>query len=157
MNVERRLMSLSQSKEIDKAMKEWVVDGVVVPKGLAFCSCGQEIEKQLYMRNVQNGNMTLACGNCFEIMNGLKEIRQDRSAVPNRALINYAWKNGHLYSKRERKFLLSMRQWWGNVSAAQEGWLNYINRRIIENIPALSEPKSESDDDEYSDESDFYW
>lgn len=49
---------------------------------------------------------------------------------PNPHESRNAFAMGYLYSYREYKFLLDIKNWRGPLSPAQKQWLEYINRRI---------------------------
>ena len=71
--------------------------------------------------------------NTGTLFDGLKRIAADPSANPNEALVEFAWKQGHLYDEREYEFVQQMCR-KRKRSDAQKSWIAKINRRILNKI-----------------------
>lgn len=64
------------------------------------------------------------------LFDGLKRITLNRGANANADLIEYAWKNGYLFSEKEYSFLKSTMK-KRNLSSNQISWKIKINNRIL--------------------------
>jgi len=71
--------------------------------------------------------MGISTGTLFA---GLKRIAQDDSANANDDVIDYAYKQGHLYDAEELSFLRQTKR-KRNLSIKQLEWKRKINRRIL--------------------------
>lgn len=74
---------------------------------------------------------------------GLIAIRNNREAIPNRDLSEYAFQRGNLYDEREYGFLKDIEN-AQNLSESQRHWLRLINRRIIERIVVREMPNQQA-------------
>lgn len=105
------------------------------------CPCGQEIKEHCYIENKKNGNKTYVGNVCINrfleistgtLFDGLKRIRNDISANPNQALIEYANDKGYLFDK-EYEFLISTMK-KRNLTDKQKSWKEKINHRILNEV-----------------------
>lgn len=77
---------------------------------------------------------------------GLIAIKNNRGAIPNRDLIEYAFRRGYLYDDREYGFLRDIEN-AQNLSGNQRHWLEKINRRINYKIVVREMPNQGALDD----------
>lgn len=137
------ILDLSEADNFNDAKLEWELDGVLVTLNFGQCPCGVRIKEHCYLKNRRNENTTWVGNVCVRrfmdidagsLFRGLRRVRNNNSAKPNDALIEYAWRRGHLYGENEFDFLTSIRRQHRRLSEKQKNWLQKINRRIIESI-----------------------
>lgn len=137
-NLKKHILSLSVERiDFDKAKKEWELDEVVITEGFDQCPCGKkDIKEHCYLKNKLNGKQTFVGNVCVrqfmeinvgQLFQSLKRIQKNDKAKPNKGLIDYAMKKGHLYGDNEYKFLNDILK-KRNLS---EDWLMKISRRIL--------------------------
>ena len=136
------ILPLSNSNNFDMARREWVLYHVEISEEMDNCPCGQEIKEHCYIENSITGHRTHVGNICINrfmgintgtLFDGLKRIAADPIANPNEALVEFAWKQGHLYDEREYEFVQQMRR-KRKRSDAQKSWIAKINRRILNKI-----------------------
>jgi len=115
---------------------------VEISEEMHNCPCGQEIKEHCYIENSITGHRTHVGNICINrfmgintgtLFDGLKRIAADPYANPNEALVEFAWKQGHLYDEREYEFVQQMCR-KRKRSDAQKSWIAKINRRILNKI-----------------------
>ena len=132
------ILPLSRSQVFEVARTEWVLDFVEVSDEFDWCPCGQDIKEHCYIRNTITEHKTYVgnvCVNRFigietgNLFDGLKRLKADPKANPNRAVIDYAEARGYLYDK-EPEFLraTALKR---KLSPKQAAWKEMINRRIV--------------------------
>lgn len=77
------------------------------------------------------------------LFTGLIAVQNNREAIPNRDVIEYAFRRGYLYDDREYGFLRDIEN-AQNLSESQRHWLGKINRRIIEKIVVREMPNQQA-------------
>lgn len=142
-NLKAHILPLSEEKfDFNLAKLEWELDYVVFTIEFGQCPCSQRIKEHCHLRNKINGNTTHVGNICVErfmgidagqLFNGLRKIRNNPEAPPNRDLIEYALARGYLYGDNEYDFLRNVVN-KRRLSEKQKQWLTFINRRIIEQI-----------------------
>ncbi len=133
------ILPLSQAQTFESAISEWDLVAVELSDEFDNCPCGQEIKEHCYIRNRVTGRNTYVGNVCIRrflkidtgtLFDGLKRIRDDRSANANEALIEYAMERGFLWSDKEYQFLHDTKK-KRNLSQSQIDWKVKINRRIL--------------------------
>lgn len=136
------ILSLSEADSFNEAKLEWVLDGVCVTQEFGQCPCGVRIKEHCCLLNGRNGNTTWVGNVCVRkfmdinadmLFRALNRVRNNNSAKPNIALIEYAWRRGYLYGPHEYEFLTNICR-RHIPSERQMHWLQKINRRIVESI-----------------------
>lgn len=137
------ILDLSEADLFNDAKLEWKLDEVCVTQEFGQCPCGVRIKEHCYLKNDRNGNTTWVGNVCVKrfmdidassLFKSLRRVRNNNSAKPNTALIEYAWRRGNLYTEKEYEFLTSICGRRRRLSEKQLHWLQLINRRIIESI-----------------------
>lgn len=140
--LKEHILPLSVASEFNEAKLEWELDYIMVTQDFGTCPCSQPIKEHCYLRNNKNGNTTYVGNICLKrfmeidatkVFAAIKRVLEDRSSRPNRDLIEYANRIGHLYGPKEYNFLQNIKH-KRNLSEKQLGWLLRINRRIVEGI-----------------------
>lgn len=135
------IVELSESNNFTFAKKEWVFTRAEYSEDYDRCPCGQSIKELCHIENVKTGHRTYVGNTCIKkfmgidkskIFHGLKKIKANDEAIPNRALIEYAVEQGFIY-ENEEGFLLSIMN-KRSLTTRQAEWLQKINRRIINGI-----------------------
>ncbi|HEY8594568.1 MAG TPA: hypothetical protein VIL84_04925 [Devosiaceae bacterium] len=133
------ILPMSVSQNFNIARTEWDLVAVEVSEEWDQCPCGQDIKEHCFIRNRLTGAQTyvgnvcinrfmeISTGNLFA---GLKRIAKDDEANANDDVIEYAFKNGHLFGEKEYNFLKQTKN-KRNLSAKQVEWKRKINRRIL--------------------------
>jgi len=139
--LKEHILSLSVSDNFDLARTEWNLHSIEISDEMDKCPCGQEIKEHCYIENKKNGNKTYVGNVCINrfleistgtLFDGLKRIRNDISANPNQALIEYANDKGYLFDK-EYEFLISTMK-KRNLTDKQKSWKEKINHRILNEV-----------------------
>lgn len=142
------------------AKLEWDLFDVLLTKDFGNCPCGQKILEHCFLKNRKNGRTTWVGNVCVKkfmdidsgtLFDGLKRLRKDNSARPNRMLTEHAYKKGFLYGENEYEFLLNINR-KRKISEKQESWLRKINRRILEKITVRELPDQDDETNDQSDE-----
>lgn len=133
------ILQLSVASDFEQARLEWKLHAVEISEEFDQCPCGKEIKEHCYILNSRNGNKTYVGNVCIDrflgidtgnLFDGLKRITLNRGANANADLIEYAWKNGYLFSDKEYSFLKSTMK-KRNLSSNQISWKIKINNRIL--------------------------
>lgn len=145
------ILPLSVSPDFNIAKAEWTLDYIYMTEDFGRCPCTQQIKEHCVILNKKNGNQTHVgnvCVNRFmdidarSLFRGMKKIRKNQEAKPNRDLIEYALRRGFLYGDNEYEFLRNIEE-RRNLSERQKHWLSKINRRIIEKIVVRQLPNQD--------------
>lgn len=132
------ILPLSRAQDFDAARTEWVLDSIEVSDELDSCPCGQEIKEHCYLRNTVTGHQTYVgnvCVNRFigidtgSLFDGLRRIKENPSANPNLAVIDYAETKGFLFDKEPEFLRATVRK--RILSVKQRAWKERINLRIL--------------------------
>jgi hypothetical protein len=135
------ILSLSSAKNFQAACLEWSLESVEISEEEDHCPCGQEIKEHCYLHNRITGHRTFVgnvCVNRFlgmhtgTLFDGLRRIKEDPTANPNLAVIDYAEERGFLHDQEPAFLRRTVRQ--RAPSDKQKAWKARINRRILNNI-----------------------
>lgn len=141
--LKRHILPLSAASiSFNIAKSEWTLDFIYVTENFEHCPCTQKIKEHCVIRNKRNANRTFVGNVCVKrfmdidarkLFNGLRKIRKNPEATPNRDLIEYAFRRGYLYGDNEYDFLRNIVN-KRKLTEKQKRWVRFINRRIVEKI-----------------------
>ncbi len=133
------ILPLSVSNDFNIARTEWDLVAVEVSDEWDNCPCGQDIKEHCFIRNRLTGRQTYVGNICINrfmqistgtLFAGLKRIADNLDANANDDVIEYAYKNGYLYSEKEYTFLKQTKN-KRILYPRQLDWKRKINRRIL--------------------------